>query len=61
MQPESASELQDSSDDEQSFEGESFSSITTSDTSSESDIEDPGHPESEWTAKNGQWTIEGLL
>lgn len=64
MQPLSASELQDSSEEDTSFDGESdtecslesSTSVSASDPSSESgeDTEDPAHPNSEWTAKNGQ-------
>lgn len=63
-QPLSASELQDSTEEDTSFDGESdmewslesSTSVSASDPSSESgeDTEGPAHPNSEWTAKNGQ-------
>ena len=51
VQPLSASKLQDSSEEDTSFDGESSPSVSASDPSSESgeDTEDPAHPNSEWT------------
>ncbi|XP_049320225.1 piggyBac transposable element-derived protein 4-like [Astyanax mexicanus] len=64
MQPLSTTELQESSEEDTSFDAESNTewslessiSESASDPSSESeeDIEDPAHLNSEWTAKNGQ-------
>ena len=56
MQPLSDGELQDSSEEDTEGSLESSTSVSISDLSAESkeDTEDPVHPKSQWTAKNGQ-------